>query len=196
MSQGKPIRAERRPVPFFEGLEVEGYCMPDGNYRVGIEGASFVVGYARNWLGRALSRDGSTVKALRGLGFTEEIEEVVAQSKQGNYVSAGTISLDDFNRLIVYAVSKGKKAALALQLSLTRVALNDFFRDAFGEPPLSIEEKRRLFYEAYAATISPEDWRTMDRKDILKLALPGDELHLKGGEWNAWDDDENELQNL
>jgi hypothetical protein len=65
--------------------------------------------------------------------------------------------------------------------SLTQVALNDFFRDALGEPPLTIEEKRRLFYEAYAATISPEDWRLMDREDILRLALPGDEPHLLGG---------------
>ncbi len=77
-----------------------------------------------------------------------------------------------------------------MQLSLTRVALNDFFRDAFGEPPLSIEEKRRLFYEAYAATISPEEWRRMDRQDILRLAFPGDETHLKDGAWNAWTDDE------
>jgi len=128
---------------------------------------------------------------LQGIGFTQKIQEVVAQSEQGNYISAGTISLDDFNRLIVYAVSKGKKAALALQLSLTKLALNDFFRDAFGEPPLSIEEKRRLFYEAYAATISPDDWRRMDRIDILKLALLGDESHLKDGRWNAWDDEEN-----
>jgi len=191
MEFGEPIRAERRLVPFFEGLEVEGYRMPDGEYRVGIEGASQVLGYARNWLGRALSRSGSTVKALQGIGFTQKIQEVVAQSEQGNYISAGTISLDDFNRLIVYAVSKGKKAALALQLSLTKLALNDFFRDAFGEPPLSIEEKRRLFYEAYAATISPDDWRRMDRIDILKLALLGDESHLKDGRWNAWDDEEN-----
>jgi hypothetical protein len=92
--------------------------------------------------------------------------------------------------LIAFAVSKGKKAALALQLALTEVALNDFFRDAFGEPPLSIEEKRRLFYETYAATISPEDWRTMDRQDILRLALPGDESQLRDGLWNSWEDDE------
>ncbi|MBE9118776.1 hypothetical protein IQ249_25255, partial [Lusitaniella coriacea LEGE 07157] len=76
--------------------------------------------------------------------------------------------------------------ALALQLSLTEVALNDFFRDAFDEPPLSIAEKRRLFYETYAATISPEDWRKMDREEILKLALPGDEPHLLWGLWNEW----------
>ncbi len=190
MDDEKPIRAERRPVPFFEGLEVEGYRMPNGSYRVGIEGASLVIGYARNWLGRVLSRGGSTAKTLRGIGFTEEIEEVVAQSKQGNDIIAGTLSLHDFNLLIAYGVSKGKRAALALQLSLTKLALTDFFRDAFGEPPLSIEEKRRLFYEAYAATISPEDWRRMDKQDILRLALEGDEPHLKNGLWNAWEDDE------
>ncbi len=137
--------------------------MPNEEFRVGLEGASKILGYDRGWLGRSLNRSGSTAKTLRGLGFTEKIEKLAAQSSQGNDFPAATISLDDFNRLIVYAVSKGKKAALALQLSLTRVALNDFFRDAFGEPPLSIEEKRRLFYEAYAATISPENWRQMDR---------------------------------
>jgi 2-polyprenyl-6-methoxyphenol hydroxylase-like FAD-dependent oxidoreductase len=189
MSQNEVIKAEHKTVPFFEGLQVDGYLMPDGEYRVGLEGASKVLGYDKDWLGRALRRSGRTVQALRGLGFTEKVQKVAAQSKQGNYLPAGTISLDDFNRLIVYAVSKGKRAALALQLSLTRVALNDFFRDAFGEPPLSIEEKRRIFYEAYAATISPEDWRRMDRKDILKLALPGDEPHLQGGNWNAWDEE-------
>lgn len=26
------IKAERRTVPFFEGLEVDGYYMPDGEY--------------------------------------------------------------------------------------------------------------------------------------------------------------------
>jgi hypothetical protein len=42
-----------------------------------------------------------------------------------------------------------------------------------------------LFYETYATTISSEDWRQMDREDILNLALPGDELHLKDGLWNG-----------
>jgi hypothetical protein len=92
--------------------------------------------------------------------------------------------LRDFNRLISYAVFDKKKAALALQLALTELSLTDFFRDSFGEPPLSIDEKRRAFYEAYAQTISPEDWRQMDMEDIIKLALPGDEGQLKDGLWN------------
>lgn len=171
------IRAERQTVQFFEGLQVDGYRMPDGEFRVGIAGAGRVLGYDRNWLGRVLDRGGNTLKALQGLGFTEQTVRIVIETSRGDR-EAQTISLRDFNRLISYAVFDGKRAALALQLALTEVALNDFFRDAFGDVPLSIDEKRQLFYEAYAATISPEDWRQMDREDILRLALPGDEPPL------------------
>ena len=167
----KPIKAERKTVIFFDGLTVDGYRMPDGEFRVGMTGAGKVLGYGPEWLGRVLSRGGNTLKALRGLGFTEEIEKVATNAGR----RPETISLRDFNRLISYAVFDGKTAALALQLALTELALTDFFRDSFGEQPLSIDEKRRLFYEAYAATISPEDWRQMDREEILKLALAEDE---------------------
>lgn len=175
------IRARRKTVSFFEGLEVDGYQLPNGEFRVGIIGASIVLGYGKNWLSRAIERGGNTKKALLGLGFSENFQKVVTETLRGDR-EARTLSLRDFNRLIAYAVSDGKKAALALQLALTEVALNDFFRDAFEEPPLSISEKRRLFYEAYAASISPEDWRRMDREEILRLALPGDEPQLK--DWN------------
>ncbi|MEM8643116.1 MAG: hypothetical protein AAGG51_30515 [Cyanobacteria bacterium P01_G01_bin.54] len=60
----------------------------------------------------------------------------------------------------------------------------DFFREAFGETPLSLEEKRQLFYETYAASISPEQWREMDRQDILNLALAGDDPPFRWGLWN------------
>jgi hypothetical protein len=179
----EPIRAERQRVEFFEGLAVDGYRMPNGDFRVGMAGASRVLGYDRNWLGRVLERGGNTLKLLQGLGFTENFQKVVTETRRGDR-EAETISLRDFNRLISYAVFDGKKAALALQLALTEVALNDFFRDAFGDPPLTIEEKRKVFYEAYAATISPEDWRQMDIDEILKLALPGDEPHMQWGLWN------------
>jgi hypothetical protein len=165
----EPIRAERSTVKFFDGLEVEGYRMPSGEFRIGVAGASEILGYGSNWLGRVLERGGNTLKALQGLGFTEETQKVVINSGR----PPETISLRDFNRLISYAVFDGKKAALALQLALTDVALNDFFRDAFGEPPLSIEEKRALFYQAYAAAISPEEWRQMDKEEILRLAIMG-----------------------
>jgi hypothetical protein len=180
----EPIRAEHKTVVFFDGLEVEGYRMPNGEFRVGLAGASRVLGYNEDWLNNALKRGARTVKELRGLGFTENIEKVIAQSSQGNLLDDSTIGLKDFNRLIAYSTFKGKKAALALQLSLTELSLTDFFRDAFGDLPLTIEEKRRLFYESYAATISPEDWRQMDREEIIRLALIGDEPQVRDGLWN------------
>lgn len=189
----QPVKAIRATVVFFDGLEVDGYRMPDGEFRVGLTGASQVLGYSREWLGRVLSRGGNTVKALRGIGFTEKVEEVATQSIQGGGTKARTISIDDFNRLIVYAVEDGKKAALALQLSLSKLSLNDFFRDAFGEVPLTIDEKRTLFYKTYAASISPADWRKMDREDILNLALAGDEEETSYGLWNSWDDERSQL---
>ena len=173
-------KAERETVTFFDGLTVDGYRMPNGEFRVGVTGASEILGYGRNWLGRVLSRGGNTLKALQGIGFTEEIQKVVTNSGR----PPETISLEDFNRLIVYGVMDRRPAALALQLSLTRLSLNDFFLDAFGEPPLSIEEKRRLFYETYASTISPQQWLDMDREEILRLALPGDEEQNSDGLWN------------
>lgn len=181
----EPIRAERATVTFIDGLTVDGYRMPNGEFRVGLEGASVVVGYKKDWLPQAFRRSARTLKTLQGFGFTaSQLEVSVGREEVSGASIAKTISLDDFNLVILYAASKGKKAALALQLSLTKLALNDFFRDAFGETSLSIDEKRQLFYETYAATISPENWREMDRAEIVNLALAGDEPHLRWGFWN------------
>lgn len=172
-------RSERATVTFFDGLTVDGYRMPNGEFRVGITGASRVLGYADNWLYRLLRGESrKQMKALQELGFTGVTSKTVSETSRGNR-EAQTVGLRDFNRLISYAVFDKKRPALALQLALTEVALNDFFRDAFGDPPLSIADKRRLFYEAYAKTISPQEWMAMDREDILRLALPGDEPRAK-----------------
>lgn len=196
--ESEPIKAERQTVRFFDGLEVDGYRMPNGEFRVGLSGASRVLGYAPRWLGDSVAgKSPHTAQALLDIGFSPNIQKVLSQSKQGNDYLDTTISLDDFNCCIIYAIRAKKKAAVALQKSFTKMALNDFFRDAFGEPPLSVEQKRKLFYETYAATISPQDWQRMDKQDILRLALPGDEPHLQNGLWNGWSgDEERELPSL
>jgi hypothetical protein len=182
------IRAERATVIFFDGLTVDGYRMPDGEFRVGLRGVSIALGYEREWLADVVNlKTPRTAKALQAIGFSENIQEVSAQSSQGNVFEDRTIGLDDFNTCIIYAIQSKKKAAIALNRAFTKLALVDFFKEAFDEPPLTIKEKRQLFYETYAATISPQDWRTMDKQDIIRLALVGDEPHLEDGRWNAWD---------
>ncbi len=86
-----------------------------------------------------------------------------------------TISLDDFKHLITYGVIKKKQKAIAFSTALTTIALTDFFRDAFGETQLNIDEKRKLFYQAYAESLSFEDWLEMDREDVANLVLFGEE---------------------
>jgi len=120
------IRVERQTVRFFDGLEVDGYRLPSGEFRVGLTGASLVLGYKENWLRRVLGRGGTALNALRGLGFTEQLAEVVHETVRGAR-EVRTIGLRDFNRLMAYAVADGKKAALALQLALTLGGAQRFF---------------------------------------------------------------------
>ena len=181
----EPIKAQRATVRFFDGLVVDGYRMPNGSFRIGLAGASRILGYDRRWLFNAVTlKTPTTLSTLKNIGFSSYTEPVKAMSVKGGWFEDNTISLDDFQCCIIYAIQAKKKAAVALNRGFTKLALIDFFRDAFGEPPLTIAQKRELFYQEYASTISPEDWRRMDRQDIINLALVGDEPHLKGGYWN------------
>lgn len=178
------VKAKYEPVRFFDGLEVDGYKMPNGEFRVGITKASIVAGFGENYLRRALREGGTRLQPLLELGFSGKTVPQVRVTQTGEREER-TITLKDFIRLIRYADKQGKPSAGAILDALSELSLIDFFRDAFGEPQLSIEEKRRLFYESYAQSISPENWREMDKEDILRLALPGDEPHLQGGLWNS-----------
>ena len=143
--QTQTIKAIRAKIVFCEGLEVDGYQMPNGEYRVGLSSASKALGYGREWLSDILGfKTPRTAKALQGMGFSGKIQKVFAQSNQGNSYQDSTISLDDFNHLIAYGTIKGKQKAIALQTALTKIALTDFFRDSFNDVPLTIPEKRSL----------------------------------------------------
>lgn len=171
-AQFEPRRVRRQVMRLFEGLELDGYQMPNGEFRVGIKGASKALGYSESWLDQVLSRGEDTARGLRGVVLLDQIEKAALETGPWDREIA-TISLDDFMRLVSYSVFNGNKAALALQLAFTKVALNEFFKDAFEEPLSSIDEARRIFYETYAATISPDMWRHMGREEILELAFPG-----------------------
>ena len=110
------------------------------------------------------------VKALQGLGFSGQVQKVATNS--GRHPE--TISLKDFQRILVYGVQQNRPQAIALQVALTDMALTDFFRDAFGLRPLSIDEKREQLYKAFAATLTVQDWLDWDRSDAMEI-----ESHLK-----------------
>jgi len=170
------IRVERSVVNFGGNLEVDGYKTPSGEFRVGIAGASKVLGFAENWLSRTITKNsGTTHKLLNGLGFKPlPVSGTIKRNGTGD-VSVQTISLKDFALLIIYGAIKNKPQAIALQISLTKMSLTDFFRDSFKETPLTIEEKRALFYSDYAQTINWseedfDDWKLIDEQELFLLS--------------------------
>ena len=148
-------------VFFCDGLSVEGFQLPDGSFYVSITSASTILGYSKEWLGRAISRGGNTFKALQSKGFSGTIEKVATPSI-GGVQESKLISLKDFNRIILFAASKGKKEAIALADALLNMSMVDFFRDQFGERPLTIDEKRTNFYKSFAESLTrnDRDWET------------------------------------
>jgi len=171
------MKLETAIITFCEGVYVDGYKTPEGEYRVGSVGASLALGYARNWVLRVTSKGEKSLKTLQDMGFEGYILSGEVDRRQGGKSGVKTLSLDNFNILIEYAVSKGKKPAIALSNALRRVSLEVFFRDGFGDEPMGIDEIRRVFYRSYAQSI---DWRREDRGDVERLDLPGDPEELWG----------------
>jgi hypothetical protein len=168
-------RAERSTVKFCEGVEVDGYLLPDGEFRVGKIGAAISVGYGKDWLGQL---KGKPLKALQSAGFTGSEKPVQLESISGGGTESKTVSLSDFRKLIIFAAKKGKPEAEALLDAIVDVGLEDWFRLAFGQEQLTLEEKRDRFYKAYAATIN---WLAEDRQE---LRLIEDQELFLAGNWN------------
>ena len=156
------IKAVRSAVKFAEGLEVDGYMLPDGEFRVGKAGASLVLGYKENFLSRIQSATPKKAKALQAEGFTGYSLPVQIGNQRGA-THSDTLSLDDFESFIFFAASECKKEAIALQRALVKVGITDWFRLSFGIKELTLEEKRALFYKDYAKTIN---WLSEDKEDF------------------------------
>ena len=174
------IKFERATVQFTPNIAVDGYRTPSGEFRVGMAGASNALGFAPNWLSRVTTRDGKALKALQGMGFTGyQLQSSVARDGKSGASLVDTISLDDFCVLITYAVQQKKLEAIALNVAFLKIPVTDFFRDAFGVRQMTMDEKRRLFCEAFAKTVN---WLQEDRYDVESLWLAGDPEELQG--WN------------
>ena len=173
------IKFERATVQFTPNIAVDGYRTPAGEFRVGMVGASKALGFTDGWLLKLVTRDGKALKALRSIGYEGNQLEASVSRDQGGASLVNTISLDDFCVLITYAVQQQKLQAIALNVAFLKIPVTDFFRDAFGEGQLTMEEKRRMFYEAFTKTIN---WLRDDRYDVESLWLAGDPAELQG--WN------------
>jgi hypothetical protein len=160
------LRAERATVEFCPGVSVDGYRLPSGEFRVGKTGAALAVGFARNYLTELEGKSPRQLKALQDKGYTGLAVPVELDGIKGGGTKADTLSLQDFRQLIKFAAKKEKPKAEALLDALLDVGLEDWFRLAFGEDQLTLEEKRARFYKAYAATLN---WLEEDRREWLVI---------------------------
>jgi hypothetical protein len=160
------IRYEKATIQFVEGVSVDGYKMPSGDFRVGLTGAAIALGYSESWARQLFSRGVTQHKGLSGLGFSGKTVELDTHGRQ----NPKTISLEDFSYLTLFAATQGKSKAIAISKALIHWSYVDFFRAAFEDPPLSIEKKRAQFYRVYAANI---DFLAEDREDARALIAWG-----------------------
>jgi hypothetical protein len=105
------IKAERAVVKFSDGVEVDGYRLPNGELRVGMMGASAALGFKGSWLKQLSTRQ---MGLLQELGYEGKILRVELETINGGGAFAETISISDFKILATFAASKGKVNALKI----------------------------------------------------------------------------------
>jgi hypothetical protein len=157
------ITFERAFVKFSDDLAVDGYRSPSGEFRVGMAGASVVLGYEKSWVSQLVSGRIKMAKSLLDNGFTNcMLKGKVLRDRVSGSSVVQTISLDDFNILVVYAAGQGKKNAMALNLALSRTTLQNLFLIAFENRVMSVQETTKFFSDDFIKTI---DWLGEDQKD-------------------------------
>ncbi len=77
------IKAVTATIQLSDTLSIDGYMLPDGEFRAGIAGASVVLGYAKNWFNRLRSEAPNKLKALQLAGFTGYVQPVVIPRESG-----------------------------------------------------------------------------------------------------------------
>jgi len=169
------IKAQRKTIKFCPSVDVEGFLLPDGEFRVGKSSASLALGYQKDYLSRLPKKSEKQFKALLGEGYADSPVSVEVDIERGS-VRSETISLNDFEAFIFFSAYRGKKEAIAIQRAITRTGLEDWFRLSFGQQQLTLEEKRDRFYKSYAATINwleedRKDWRVIEEQEMFLLSM-------------------------
>jgi hypothetical protein len=163
-------------IQLSDTLSIDGYMMPDGEFRAGIAGASILLGHGKDWFNRLASRGPKKLEALQSAGFTGRLEPVVIPRESGTRGAsrAQTINLKDLTTLITVEALAGNKRAIALQAAFTLEGLDSRFRDAFLVEQRTPEEKRQFFgltYEEFLEALAE------NRAELEQLRLPGDDLY-------------------
>jgi hypothetical protein len=135
------IKATRATVRI-GSLEVDGFMLPDGSYRMSQSQASECIAddavYARNFL------RSKTLKSLKGEAYTPETFEVDPEGQTRGQTRIQGWSLEIVFAYWVYRCFKGNKQAFSLVLALGSETLERRFDVAFGVTRTESEWNERL----------------------------------------------------
>lgn len=174
----EPIRARRVVVELSKTLTIDGYEMPDSEQRVGMVGASLVLGYAKNYLSQVSEKAPKRLEALQSKGFTGYLKEAtVTREEKSGASKVKTLSKADFKIWIEFEAARGNKHALALVSASIDEMLDDRFAAAFDQMPATREEKLEQFDVSYQSYLDREELYQELREELAELELPGDRLY-------------------
>jgi len=171
----EPVKAVSATVQLSEALEIDGYMMPDGEFRAGITGASVLLGYQKDWFLVLPSKAPNKLKALEEKGYRHDPVPVNIQRRgRGGATKAQTISLKELTIVIAIEAQFLNKRAIAIQSAFTFEGFDSRFRDAFGINQLSSAEKRKFFgmtHDEFLVALAE------NRAELETLRLPMDSYY-------------------
>jgi len=168
------IRAIRAIVEL-DDFSFDAYQMPDGEKRIGFLGASNVLGYADNWLGRLHKGDSRQLKAIQGMGYSG-LQTEVEIIQRGREISAygtraNTISLRDFIKLVTYeAIKKTNTRAITILASMAEFGFEQVIDMAFAGNPMDEILSKIVHFSLW----TQEEWEQAladNREDLANLRL-------------------------
>jgi len=135
------IKATRASVQI-GALEVDGFMLPDGSYRMSQAQSAECVGMternAREFL------DSKTFKRLTGEGYTPAIFEIESQTQIRGQTRFRALPLEVVVIYWVYQCYRGNKQAFNLLTALATESLERRFDNAFGATRTEQERNERL----------------------------------------------------
>lgn len=140
-----PTDKAKRETIFVGSLEIEGFMMPDGSYRMSQTQAAECIGLGAQNASRFFQS--KAFKALRGKESTDHgFEQIEVESSQqatgGTRINA--VPLDVVMLFWLYQCSRGNKPALGLLAALATETLERRFDAAFGVERTESEYNDRL----------------------------------------------------
>lgn len=165
------IRAIRAIVEL-EDFSFDAYQMPNGEKRIGFQGAASVLGYEKNWLGALPKRSPKQLKALQDTGYTGlPIEVEIWERRQGGGGRANTISLRDFTKLVTYeAVKKTNIRAITILGAMAEFGFERAVDMAFAGDPMDEILSKIVHFSLW----TQEEWEQAladNREDLANLRL-------------------------